>query len=277
MTTILVPLDGTPHATVALPVARTLADLLDDTLHVIHVAERHIPPEDVLRELHMTSEEVRGTVVDLRSGSPAEAIVRAAREEDDATIVLCTHTGTEKPYGALGHVAEEVLQQTTVPVILVQPERGHRPWIVDHMLLPHDGSPTTAEGFAPAARIALRAHAELLVLHVAGPGGQPQEPGTYTLPRYMDQPQHEWPNWASEFLERAGCMGQLPPDLELRLELATGDPGEEIVRCARDHGTDLIVMAWHGRAEPECAETFKTVIHEAPCPVAVYRVPEAEG
>jgi hypothetical protein len=24
----------------------------------------------------------------------------------------------------------------------------------------------------------------------------PEEPGTFTAPHYMDQPQHEWPAWA---------------------------------------------------------------------------------
>ncbi|HEX7119367.1 MAG TPA: universal stress protein [Longimicrobiales bacterium] len=274
MSEILVPLDGTAHATVALPVAQTLARLLDGTLHVLHVAKRTVPPQQLLATLGLTPEAVRGTVLDAATGSPAEAIVRAAREAEDATIVLCTHTGMEKPTGTLGHVADEVLRTTLQPLVLVQPERGHRPWVVDHILLPHDGTPATASGLKPAARLARRARAELLVLHVAEPGGgQPPEPGTFTTPRYVDQPQHEWPSWATEFLERAGQMGGLPEDLTLRLQVATGDPGAEIVRTARERGTDLIVLAWHGHHEAARARTMKTVIHDAPCPVFVCRVP----
>lgn len=275
MPTILVPLDGTPHATVALPVAHTLAELLDGTLHVLHVAERHIPPDTLLDELNLTAEMVQGTVLDVERGSPAQAIERAAHDWKDAIIVLCTHTGMEKPYGALGHVAAEVLRLSTRPLIFVQPERGHRPWVVDHILLPHDGTPSTAAGFAPSARLALRAHAELLVLHVTEPGGErPREPGTYTVPPYVDQPQHEWPHWAQEFLERTGCIGRLPPELVLHLELARGEPGAEIVRSAEERGTDLIVLAWRGHDEPFRATTLKAVIHGAPCPVAIYRTPD---
>ncbi len=276
MPMILVPLDGTPHATVALPVAKTLAALLEGELHVLHVARRAIPPRELLGQLGLSAEDLHGTVLDLETGSPARAIVDAAREHEGASIVLCTHTGMEKPYGALGHVADEVLRTSPAPLVLVQPERGHRPWVVDHILLPHDGTPTTAAGFAPASDLALRAHAALLVLHVVAPAGrQPREPGTFTVPRYVDQPQHEWPSWAAEFLERVCEMGGLPDELALHLQLASGEPGAEIVRYAREHGTDLIILAWHGHAEAERAETMKTVIHQAPCPVLVYRVPES--
>lgn len=276
MPAILVPLDGTPHATVALPVAQELARLCGGTLHVLHVAARRTPPRALLRELGLSPEALRGTVLDVATGSPAAAIVRAARRNEGAIIVLCTHTGMDKPYGALGHVADEVLRTSPVPIVLVQPERGHRPWVVDHILLPHDGTPTTAAGFGLAADLAVRAGAELLILHVAGARErQPEEPGTYTVPRYIDQPQHEWPSWAAEFLERA--MVAVPAGLELRLQLAAGEPGAEIVRYAREHGTDLIVIAWHGHVAPERAATMKRVIHHAPCPVLVCLVPEAGG
>lgn len=275
MSTILVPLDGSPHANVALPVAQTLAYLLEGTIHVLHVTRRATPPYELLRDLGLSPEELRGTILDVPAGAAAPAIVAAAEAAEDPTIVLCTHTGMEKPYGALGHVAKEVLVSTHAPVVLVQPERGHRPWVVDHILLPHDGSPTTAEGFRPASRLALRAHAELLVLHVAEPGGaRPPEPGTFTLPRYVDQPQHEWPSWAAEFLERVCQLGGIPEELELRLQVATGDPGEEIVRTAQERGSDLIVVAWRGHPEPDRARTTRTIIRRAPCPVLIYRISE---
>lgn len=275
MPTILVPLDGTPRATPALPVARTLARLTGGTIHAMHVAERRIPEDQLLEQVGLTREEIHGTVLDVETGSPAEAIVRAAHEYDDAIIVICSHTAADRPTGTLGHVAEAVLREATVPIVLVQPERGHRPWNVDHVLLPHDGTPTTAAGFAPSQTIARNADAELLVLHVAeARGGQPTEPGTFTVPPYIDQPQHEWPAWAAEFLDRIECRYELPPDLRLRLELATGEPGTEILRYARERGSDLIVLAWHGRDEADRAATLRTIIRDAPCPVLIYRAEE---
>jgi nucleotide-binding universal stress UspA family protein len=278
MPTIFVPLDGTPHSTVALPVARTLAKLLGGTIHLLHIAARRLPHDALLEDLGLSRKDLRGTVLEMATGSPAEAIVRAAGDAKDAIIVLCMHTGLEKAYGDLGHVTWEVLCAAPVPIFLVQPERGHRPWVIDMVLLPHDGTPTTAAGFAPSVDLTLRAGAELIVLYVAEPGSeQPEEPGTLTVPRYVDQPHHEWPAWASEFLNRTRYVGELPHGLRLRLQLVSGDPGTEIVRYAREHGTDLIIIAWHGHPEPKRAETLKSVVQRAPCPVAVYRVPEDSG
>jgi len=278
MQTILVPLDGTRHSLVALPVARRLASLMHGTIHVLHVAQRRTPPDELLDTLGLSPDELEDTVLDLETGAPENEILRAAERWDDATIVLCTHTGMEKPYGALGHVAWAVLQRARHPIILVQPERGFRPWEIDHILLPHDGTPTTAVGFSPAAKLAVRTHAELAVVYVAEPREpRPEEPGTYTVPRYVDQPQHEWPAWAGEFLERVCGLGRIPAGLRLTMHLAHGDPGHEIVEFARRHGTDLILLAWHGRSEPERARTLRTVVHEAPCPVLIYRIPNEAG
>lgn len=271
--TIIVPLDGTIHATVALPVAKTLAELEGATLHVVHVGEPILPPREVLHKLNLTPDQLRGSVVDQTTGPPAESIVRLARELHCLLIVMCTHTGMEKPRGKLGSVAEGVLLEAPCPLVLVHPERGLLPWSLRRILLPHDGTPATAIAISPAADLAHRTGAELEVLHVAAPGARrPIEVGTFAAPRYLDQPQHEWPAWSREFLHRLSALGHPTPEVKLRLFLATGEPGTKIVRFAAEHNTDLIVLGWHGKLEPERAATLKRVIGEAPCPVLIVRV-----
>lgn len=271
--TVVVPLDGSVHALVSLPVARALAELEGATLHVAHVAERTLPPREVLEKLGLKPEELRGSVLDLATGRPGPGIVRLASATQSRFIVMCTHTGLARVRGELGAVAEEVLSSAPCPVVLVRPERGLRPWALRRVLLPHDGTPTTAAAVDPAATLAHRAGAELVVLHVAAPGtGRPAEPGTFAGPRYMDQPQHEWPSWAREFRERLLALGHAPMGVKPRLFLARGEPGEAIVRFAGEHQSDLIVLGWHGRLEAERAATLKAVIREAPCPVLVVPV-----
>ena len=51
----------------------------------------------------------------------------------------------------------------------------------------------------------------------------PAESGTFVVPRYLDQPQHEWPAWSREFLERVRGLGY-PANIEkMRLVLAQGE------------------------------------------------------
>jgi len=270
---IHVPLDGTLHATAALPVARALAQLEGATVHIVHIGEPAVPAKAVLEKVGLTPEQLHGCVLDQAAGPPAARIVHLAAEHGSALIVLCTHTATTEARGALGRVAEAVLRDATCPIVLVQPERGPKPWVLRKILLPHDGTPTTAAAVSTAADLAFRANAELLVLHVAEPRARgPTEPGTFITPRYVDQPQHEWSSWASEFLERLVALGHCPATVRLRLLLCTGDPGAETVRAMKEHDCDLVVLGWRGRMAPERAVTMQTVIREGSCPMLVLRV-----
>ena len=116
-------------------------------------------------------------------------------------IVLCKHIATE-PRDVFGTTAGVILRKAPCPLVLVTPERGSAPWHLHHILLPHDGTPSTSAALAPAEKIAEQAGAELLVVHVTGFGAAPVEPGSLGAPRYVDQPQHEWPTWTSEFAKR---------------------------------------------------------------------------
>ncbi|HEX7128252.1 MAG TPA: universal stress protein [Thermodesulfobacteriota bacterium] len=270
---VIVPLDGTVHATAALPVARGLAALLGSTPCIVHVGVRPRPPREMLEPLKLTSEQLEGSVLHQATGSPAAAIVDLAASRRHALIVMCTHTGLDKPRGALGSVTREVLRTAACPVVLVHPERGPRPWTLRRLLLPHDGTPTSAAALSPAAELARRAGAELTVLHVAVPGSEPPgEPGTCAAPRYLDQPQHEWPAWAREFLDRLRAIGRPPGEVPMRLSFAAGEAGRAIVEFASREASDLIVLAWRGVLEPGRALTARAVVGGASCPILVVRV-----
>ena len=277
---IVVPLDGTPPALAAVLVADALADALAATLHVLHVCEQPLRHSEVLRSLGLSPAEMKGFVLDQRTGRPAEGILRYAAELRHPLVVICTHTGMEKPHGALGSVAEQVILDAHCPVLLVQPERGLEPWALRRILLPHDGTPTTTAAIDPAGDLAELTGAEVLVVHVAAPGAPaPVEPGSFVAPRYLDQPQHEWPAWASEFISRMSALGHPPTEVQLTLLMAAGDPGEQIVRVSRERESDLVVLAWHGSWEPQRAATMKRVIRDARCPVLLVRAarPAAEA
>jgi len=270
---IIVPLDGSAHATAAVPVAKALADLDGATLYFVHVAEPITPTRELLGMVGLTSEQLHGSVMEQAAGAPAASIVRLARESQGALIVMCSHTALARPRGDIGTVAEEVLREAPGPVVLVPPRRGPLPWTLRRIVVPHDGTPTTVAAMEPAADLARRSGAALEILHIAAPAAtRSNAPGTLTVPRYVDQPQHEWPQWAREFLGRAQGLRHHPPSVRPRLFMRVGEPGVEIVRFASERESDLIVLAWRGDLEPGRATTLKDVVRDAPCPVIVYRV-----
>ena len=208
--TVLVPLDGSVHATAAIPVARGLAELLHATVALLHVSDDALTPAALVERMKLSGEDVPGLIVEHRPGAAAAEIVKEARERHAAMIVMCPQIRTDLRWRALGSVAAAVLRTAPCPVVLVPPARGRKRWALHRLLVPHDGTPTSAATIGPAADLALRSAAELVVLHVATPGAEtPTEPGTLVSPRYVDQPQHEWPAWAQEFLARLCAVGDV--------------------------------------------------------------------
>jgi nucleotide-binding universal stress UspA family protein len=266
---ILVPLDDSEHALAALPVAKVLGDVERSTLRIVYVGERKPTGTELLRQLGLEASVSDDSTITARIGEPAAEILLLAGQIRPRLIVMCMHTAA-KQEKVLGSTAMTVLRTSPCPVVLVAPERSSIPWRLQHVLAPHDGTPSTSAALRPAAEIAEHAGAELLVAHVTDVRPAPAEPGSFTTPGYVDQPQHEWPAWSSEFGKRLACICPLG-HLHMRIFLARGNPAAEIVRLAKEQSTDLIVLAWRGVWESPRAAIFKQVIGEARCPIMVVR------
>ena len=91
---------------------------------------------------------------------------------------------------------------------------------------------------------------------------------TLSVPRYQDQPHLIVEQWTREFLRRF-CGGF--PNQPERMLVEVGDPGEAIVRVARELRSDLILIAWSGSLDQNRARTANAVLGNAPCPVMFLR------
>lgn len=273
--TVLVPLDGSVHATSAMPVARGLAQLLHATVAVLHVTDDALAPVALVERMKLSCDDTLGLVIERRPGESAAVIVQEAVERHSAMIVMCPQIRTDIRSRALGSVAAAVLRGAPCPVVLVPPARGRKSWTLRQLLVPHDGTPTSAATIGPATDLAATSAAELVVLHVAIPGAaRPAEPGTMVSPRYVDQPQHEWPAWTQEFVDRLGAVGRARHGVAIRLAVARGEAGSAILDFARQ--SDLVVLGWRGALEPDRARTMRQVIRETNCPVIVFRLDRDE-
>ncbi len=266
---ILVPLDGSKQALAALPVAKALGEIERAALHILHVGEHELAKDELRSRLGREAPALNGFTIDARVGTPAVEIVQVAKEMKPRVIVMCKHSRGERGK-MLGRTAMKVLHDAECPVVLVPPERGATPWHLHHVLVPHDGTPSTSAALQPAAELAERGGAELLVVHVTDIRAAPAEAGSLATPRYVDQPQHEWPAWTSEFVNRLACICPLG-HLHVRMFLAHGGTAAEILYLSERQSTDLIVLAWRGIWEAPRAGTLKDILREAHCPVLVVR------
>lgn len=268
--TVLVPLDGSAGAARALPVARAIAELEGASVHLVHVTDRARPAREVVGTLGVGAQDLFGTVLDEAVGPSPEALLRLAAQARLPRIVFGTQRGEVGPSPALWRLIAEA----DCPVVVVGGQCSTTSWSLNRVLLPHDGSPLTSTALGPPVRLAVLAGAALLVLHVATLFG-PRGPGALPVPTYVDQPQHEWPEWSREFLGRIDVLWDLPAGLRPQLLVSRGEPGEEVVRFAGRRQIDLIGLGFHGSGEGERAATLKHIVAWAPCPVLVQRVDEA--
>jgi universal stress protein A len=83
--------------------------------------------------------------------------------------------------------------------------------------------------------------------------------------------------------EREAELQQMVPQdwreglTELNFEIRKGRPSEEVIKYAKEHGMDLIVVGTHGRSALASAllgSVANTVVLRAPCPVLVVRAIE---
>lgn len=261
--TILVPLDGSPLAERALPYAEAIARHAHMTLLLVRMltlpssATALIgPPGTCLAEAEAYLDEQadrlagRGLTADTRViyGDAAAGIIQETASRGAELIVMATHGRTGLGRLVFGSVAEEVLRQTTAPLLLVRawagdtapPSLGTRPRI----LVPLDGSPFAEEALPVAVGLATALHGALVLLHAVSP----LEPVVFSEFAYAAWPESQEERLASgrEYLRdlaTRGATGACPVHCDVRLDM----PTLAIADAARDHGAALVVMATHGR------------------------------
>jgi nucleotide-binding universal stress UspA family protein len=125
---IVVPLDGSPFAEAALPMAEALAKAFDTYLVLVRAVE----PQDeqvamaYLRTVAAQSEAARGTHVTtfVRTGAPLGVIDAVWREHSAALVVIASHGKRPKYKGFLGSVAAGIVEEIEVPVLIAQPSES---------------------------------------------------------------------------------------------------------------------------------------------------------
>jgi nucleotide-binding universal stress UspA family protein len=263
---LLVPLDGSNLAEAILPFAQAWAQSLGARVTLLHITEPHAP-STVHGEYHLgRSEEaqfylsrlaqqlseaglsVEGHVHPGDERGVARMIVDQAGELGADLILLNTHGQTGLREKLLGSIAQQVLHEGRVPVLLIRPQREEQlaPKPVRHILLPLDGESVHEPAVQVAEELAKTLGATIHLLNVVPTTetltGQESAPGEL-MPNAMRAVLDLAQNGGREYLQRMrGLMRSATTG-----EIARGDPAKMIVTVALRVQADLIVMATHGR------------------------------
>ena len=267
---VLVAWDGSPGAATALPVAKLVAGQLGAEVEALYVATDAQDREE-RGSLLMREAKRLGFGLRLATGDAANEIVRWTEEPGIVLVALMTHGREFEVAYRLGGVAGRIVARTKRPVLIVKHESANLVRGLKRLLVPVDGTPKTAAALHPVMELAAVLGAAIDLLYVAAPDQKaPEERGSVTAPRYVDQPQHEWPEWAAEVVNRlATCCAGCPDEVPVRIFLAQGEIGAEIARFAAENQTDAIVLVRRSRFQPDRAKVIRSVLGQTSCFVII--------
>ena len=280
--TLLVPLDGTPEAAAALPLARTLAAAMGAELALVRVlpdVAGKVETSLAAQQLQRIAVELAGAGIQVathvRTGSAPDQLLAAIEECAADAVVMATHGRSGVPRAVLGSIAERVLTQSPVPLLLVRPG-GRRTVELKTLSVPVDGTAGGALALASAVAIAQATHARIQLVEVVVPVPAwvfAAECGTgVVMP-----PDSSWDTEALEGAKRyvnglAARLREIGIAAEGRAII--GDPASMITAMAQEVQADLIVMstrALNGPVRTVVGSTADTVVRTAGRPVLLVR------
>jgi nucleotide-binding universal stress UspA family protein len=247
---IVVPLDGSPLAEVALPYAEEIAGKIGSEMVLLSV----LPSEET--EEYRNYYSYMEKVVDLtihqvekyangnghpvctvctatRVGNPAQGILDYIDKGHLCLVVMATHGRSGISRWAIGSVADKVVRSTTrQPLLLIRAKGAHpdvrAKRIFKKVLLPLDGSFESETVMPVITTFAASLQMEVILLRV--------------LPR-MNHTLTEVEKYLQEWCQRLAEKG-----ITSKYEIRAGSPADHIIDLADESACDLVAMSTHGQA-----------------------------
>ena len=290
---ILVPLDGSPASNAALPAALTVAQATGGSIVLLRVVPHAEWSEDSASRIGVALRRVAtelmaaGTHAEwlVGAGEPAVEILDQVQRQCEELIVMRTHSRVGLRRAVAGSVADRVLANSSVPVLLLR-TGGHRLRHIRQLFVPVDGSPGGAAALGTATKLAdvngaaihlCEAVVPLLPFAAAYDGMLTYDPAfdEASLARARTYVAHvvSMLRRADRVVSGDACM--VPGD-PMTVSDATAAIAATLVSEAQEHAADLIVMSTHALTGFERAvvgSVAGAVVHAAACPVLLIRRP----
>lgn len=269
---IIIPLDGSETATVALGVAQAMARMMGAVLHIVHVTETRVPESELLGRLQVSGLKAHDFILHQKAGDAVDAVIEVLSPPHMKMIVMSSHGFTFDAQALMGQTAMGIIQRSPDPVMVIRPDMKNLPgedWTPGSMLVPLNGSPGAAAAMDRIIELAEIMECSIDVVHVAVLGREPsREAGSLVSPRYLDYPYYDWEAWVDEFMAR---FARRPPSVKLKLFHREGVPADEMLKLALESEQDLITLTWQGNLEKGRALTIKRILRLAGIPVVLIR------
>jgi nucleotide-binding universal stress UspA family protein len=289
--TILVPLDGSPLAEQALPLAVSIAQRAHAKLRLVRVHEHptfYLTPVKANTEAERAYLDKIAATAKATGGVPTESalldgpvdptLCKHATDVKANLMVMTTHGRGPLSRFWLGSTTDDLVRHTPVPLLIYHPTPGHPPphdFRFHRILVPLDGSDVAEEAIGPAAEMARIMDAALTFVRVIEPVPLVAPDGLVYTPPAMDTTlMDELTEQAEVYVNHVACRWQ-GEGLKVETRVLVNDlPTAAVLEAAAGH--DLIALATHGRSRMArlfLGSVADKVVRGAACPVLVVRHP----
>jgi nucleotide-binding universal stress UspA family protein len=296
---ILVPLDGSELAEIALPYAQNLAVSLGSEIHLIHVSEPGHAQHERMHELYIEKmgESVKqgaelhptlreGQSIKVKSailkGDPAGQIVDYADQEDISVINMATHGRSGITRWVMGSVADKVIRATNLPVVIFRTERpltGEAEGA--KYLITLDGSKESEAILPYVEELGSKIGGEVVILAVVTRATRPiTTPGAPYLAHSFEaasaftQDEMEKNKAEAEAYMGKVCSAFEGKGIKTTCEVRFGAPAEQILKFASEMNPHIVMLATHGRSplgRATIGSTADKLLHEGNTPLLLVK------
>jgi nucleotide-binding universal stress UspA family protein len=276
---LLVPLDGSELAEIALPYAEELARHLGSEVILVNVrtpTENLDKPErrEYLTIMAATTEQNIKKSTDRPAGEkvkvataivgspgllthPAEQILDYAEKENINLIVMATHGSTGIRRWTLGSTANNVARAFKCPILLIRaktnvPKSVH----LNKILVPLDGSIPSEAALPYIEYLASKLKTRVSLLYVvemlyhyypyAEPIGYYASAGVVKVP-YNEEEMKPWKEVGEKYIKSVNDK-LTAEGIKTSYEVRIGSAGEEIIKAEEEMHPDMVAMSTHGHS-----------------------------
>jgi nucleotide-binding universal stress UspA family protein len=293
-TKIVVPLDGSPLAEQVLRHLPQLASPAQTEIILVHVSEAWryattasefampvgiYPYVQASMEAYIEGQRTKlqeqGYQVSpqIRLGLAAEGILEAADATQADYIAMTTHGRSGFARWAIGSVAERVLQNSTIPILLTRGDQAAPTSLVQQILVPLDGSALAERALPEAQRLASINNAQILLVRVLQALDEESKRILFASPAIANDALERERSAAEQYLQGIATRLQAS-GVVAECEVRFGDPVPTILQVADEKQVSLIVMTTHGHTAIKqwfYGSVANKILRGAQCPILMVR------
>lgn len=268
MHTLYVAMEESDQSLRGLAMGERLAAQLGASLAVVSVVpEAHqVEPRQAALQCRLDAAGAAWPIETLAHASVKDTLAELAGR-DDAWLCMGAHGRRPVPEMLIGSVTAGVVRRARRPLFLCGPRfdaDAHRS--VEVVMVCVDGSPLSEAMLPHAVSLSQRLGARLQLLQVIDAAALAAVPGEGG---HADVMESGYVHGLARRLRREHAI-------EVDWEVLHGDPADALVSYLGECRNVMLAMTTHGRSglsQVVAGSVSHEVLHEAPCPVAVWRPP----